>query len=191
MGKAVRPIKGSFFQLGIAQRLDLKVRIPKQGGAFPILAQGEGTKLLCGVVLATKDAAIPELSRTAPVSAAALDNTQEMRLQAVEPLPDRKLDLTLPAALSGDMATYVWKVNGAAYPNRNSLDIKKDERVEIVFTNATSMAHPMHFHGHDFQVVDIDGEKLSGALRDTVVVPAGSKITVAFDAPDYGPSIAT
>jgi FtsP/CotA-like multicopper oxidase with cupredoxin domain len=43
------------------------------------------------------------------------------------------------------MATYVWKINGAAYPNRNSLDIKKDERVGIAFTNGTSMAHPHAF----------------------------------------------
>jgi FtsP/CotA-like multicopper oxidase with cupredoxin domain len=44
----------------------------------------------------------------------------------------------LPAELGGDMAAYVWKINGAAYPNRNSLDIREDERVGIVFTNATS-----------------------------------------------------
>ncbi len=33
-GKAVQPIKGNFFQLGVAQRLDLKVIIPKDGGAL-------------------------------------------------------------------------------------------------------------------------------------------------------------
>ena len=30
------------------------------------------------------------------------------------------------------MAAYVWKINDAAYPNRDSLDIKKDQRVGIV-----------------------------------------------------------
>ena len=185
-GKAVRPIKGNFFQLGTAQRLDLRVSIPKEGGAFPILAQGEGTKLLCGVVLITKGASVPPLSRTASASTAALDNTQERRLQAANPLPDRSVDRTLPAALSGDMATYVWKINGEAYPNRDSLDVRNGERVGIVFTNATSMGHPMHLHGHDFQVVEVDGEKLSGALRDTILVPPGSKITVAFDANNPG-----
>src|SRR5262249_59094904 len=78
-GKAVGPIKGNFFQLGVAQRLVLKVTIPKQGGAYPILAQGEGTKLLCGVVLMTKGASVPQLSRTASMSTVALDNTQEKR----------------------------------------------------------------------------------------------------------------
>jgi len=185
-GKGVQPIKGNFFQLGVAQRLDLKVTIPKEGGAYPILAQGEGTKLLCGVVLITKGATVPKLSRTASVSTAALDNTQEKRLRAVSPLSDRSIDRSLPAVLGGNMATYVWTINGAAYPNKNSLDIQSGQRVGIAFTNSTNMGHPMHLHGHDFQVVEIDGEKVSGALRDTLMVPPGSKMTVAFDADNAG-----
>jgi FtsP/CotA-like multicopper oxidase with cupredoxin domain len=185
-GKAVRPIKGNFFQLGVAQRIDLKVIISKDGGAYPILAQGEGTKLLCGVVLVTKGASVPKLSLTASVSTAALDNTQETKLRAVNPLSDRSINHTLPAALGGDMARYVWTINGAAYPNGNSLDIRSGERVGIAFTNSTSMGHPMHLHGHDFQVVEIDGEKVSGALRDTLMVPPRSKMTVAFDANNAG-----
>ena len=185
-GKAVQPIKGNFFQLGVAQRLDLKVTIPKEGGAFPILAQGEETKLMCGVVLATKGASAPKLSRTASFSTAALDNTQEKRLRTLSPLSDRSIDRTLPAALGGNMATYVWTINGAAYPNSNSLNINSGERVGLAFTNSTNMGHPMHLHGHDFQVVEIDGEKVSGALRDTLMVPPGSKMTVAFDADNAG-----
>lgn len=185
-GKAVQPIKGNFFQLGVAQRLDLKVTIPKEGGAYPILAQGEGTKLLCGVVLITKGATVPKLSRAAFVSTASLDNTQEKKLRAVSPLSDRSIDRTLPAALGGNMATYVWTINGAAYPNNNSLNIKGGERIGIEFTNSTNMGHPMHLHGHDFQVVKIDGEKVSGALRDTLMVPPGSKMTVVFDTDNAG-----
>ena len=185
-GKAVQPIKGNFFQLGVAQRLDLKVTIPKEGGAYPIVAQGEGTKLQCGVVLTTKGASIPKLSGTASISTASLDNTQEKKLRATSPLPDRSIDRTLPAALGGNMATYVWTINGAAYPNNNSLNIKGGERVGIEFTNSTNMGHPMHLHGHDFQVVEIDGEKVSGALRDTLMVPPRSKMTVAFDADNAG-----
>src|SRR5262245_2509174 len=35
-GKAVQPIKGNFFQLGVAQRIDLKITIPKAGGEYPM-----------------------------------------------------------------------------------------------------------------------------------------------------------
>jgi len=81
---------------------------------------------------------------------------------------------------------YVWTINDAAYPNRKSLDIRSGQRVGIAFTISTNMGHPMHLHGHDFQVVEIDGEKISGALRDTLMVPPGSKMTVAFDADNAG-----
>ena len=160
--------------------------IPSEGGAFPILAQGEGTKLLGGIVLRTKDATIPPLSRTAPKLTASLDNTQELQLRAGKSLGTRNPDRNLLAALGGEMKTYVWTINGAAYPNRNSLDVRIGERVEIDLTNGTSMAHPMHLHGHDFQVLKIDGEKILGALRDTVVVPPGSKITAGFDTDNAG-----
>jgi FtsP/CotA-like multicopper oxidase with cupredoxin domain len=43
-GKDILPLSGNFFQLGIAQRIDLLVKIPDQGGVFPLLAQGEGNQ---------------------------------------------------------------------------------------------------------------------------------------------------
>jgi hypothetical protein len=33
------------------------------------------------------------------------------------------------------------------------------------------MAHPMHLHGHAFQVVALNGAPLAGAMHDTVLVP--------------------
>ena len=185
-GKDVQPIEGNYFQLAIAQRIDLLVRIPREGGAFPILAQGEGTRMLSGVVLATKGAKIPRLAAEAGKLTAALDNTQEKLLRAVSPLKPRPVDRSLAAALGGKMSGYIWTINGKAYPNRDSLDIKEGERVEIVFTNNTMMGHPMHLHGHDFQVTEIDGEKISGALRDTVEIPPNSTIKIAFDANNPG-----
>jgi FtsP/CotA-like multicopper oxidase with cupredoxin domain len=44
----------------------------------------------------------------------------------------------------------------------------------------------MHLHGHHFQVVAINGRRFAGALRDTVLVPSGGSVTVAFDAANPG-----
>jgi FtsP/CotA-like multicopper oxidase with cupredoxin domain len=52
----------------------------------------------------------------------------------------------------------------------------------MTFMNPTMMMHPMHLHGHHFQVVAIGGRRFSGALRDTLIVPAHAPVTVAFDA---------
>ncbi|MDX3930254.1 MAG: multicopper oxidase domain-containing protein, partial [Shinella sp.] len=52
--------------------------------------------------------------------------------------------------------------------------------------NMSMMAHPMHLHGHHFQVVEINGEKLTGAVRDTVVLPPMTQVTIEFDAKNQG-----
>lgn len=185
-GKDIQPLAGTFFQLGIAQRIDLLVKIPDQGGVFPVLAQGEGTKQQCGVILATDGQAIPELPVDAPLATAGLDNTQEVRLTAKNPFPEKPVDRSLPCVLGGNMASYEWTINGLAYPNDKSLSVKEGERVEILMRNETAMSHPMHLHGHDFQVVEIDGKKLNGALRDTLVIPPKSASKVIFDANNPG-----
>ena len=185
-GQPVQPLRGNYFQLSIAQRLDLRVTIPQSGGAFPIIAQGEGTTLQCGVVLATDGANIAALPTSASMLTTALDNTQELLLRASAPLAAKKIDRSLPAVLSGTMQGYQWFINGNQYPNRNTLDVKLGERVEIVLINNTPMGHPMHLHDGAFQVVEINGKPISGAQRDTIEVPPHATIKIAFDADNIG-----
>ncbi len=52
----------------------------------------------------------------------------------------------------------------------------------MVFSNPTPMGHPMHLHGHEFQVVEIDGQPLSGPMRHTVLVPKVGRCQIAFNA---------
>jgi len=185
-GQPVQPLRGNYFQLSIAQRLDLRVTIPQSGGAFPIIAQGEGTTLQCGVVLATDGANIAALPTSASMLTTALDNTQELLLRASAPLATKKIDRSLPAVLSGTMQGYQWFINGNQYPNRKTLDVKLGERVEIVLINNTPMGHPMHLHDGAFQVVEINGKPISGAQRDTIEVPPHATIKIAFDADNIG-----
>ncbi len=67
-----------------------------------------------------------------------------------------------------------------------SLTAKRGERVEIAMRNMSMIPHPMHLHGHHFQVVAINGERFSGAVRDTVGVPHMAEVTIAFDADNPG-----
>jgi FtsP/CotA-like multicopper oxidase with cupredoxin domain len=48
------------------------------------------------------------------------------------------------------------------------------------------MAHPMHLHGHHFQIVALNGRAVAGAIRDTVLVPVNGAVTVAFEADNPG-----
>ena len=51
-----------------------------------------------------------------------------------------------------------------------------------MFHNMSMMAHPMHLHGHAFQVVGVGQTRIAGAVRDTVHVPPMGMVTVAVDA---------
>lgn len=78
-------------------------------------------------------------------------------------------------------------INNIAWSERlPPIILKSGERAELVITNRTMMSHPMHLHGHRFQVVEIDGVRLNGAVRDTVLVPPGRRVVVAFDADNPG-----
>ena len=181
-GEDIVPLPGTRFELGVAQRIDIRVRIPSGQGAYPIIAQAEGTDLLAGVVLVTAGAAVPALSARAPRPVGALTNGQESRLRSLRPLVGKPVDHRLSVTLGGDMAAYVWSLNGQVWPRITPLEVKGGERVELGFVNQTMMTHPMHLHGHVFQVTEVTGARLRGAKRDTVLVPPRQTVKVEFDA---------
>ena len=80
------------------------------------------------------------------------------------------------------MQPYVWTIDGKTWGEHLPISARSGDRVEIRFHNMSMMGHPMHLHGHHFQVVAINGRRFSGALRDTVYVPPMSMVTVALDA---------
>ena len=78
--------------------------------------------------------------------------------------------------LFGNMADYSWGIAG------DPIKVRKGDRVEIEMMNMSMMAHPMHLHGHHFQVTGIGGMPFNGAVRDTVLVPPMQTVRFAFDA---------
>jgi FtsP/CotA-like multicopper oxidase with cupredoxin domain len=64
--------------------------------------------------------------------------------------------------------------------------VKLGERVELTMMNMSMMTHPMHLHGHHFQVIGLNGRPMAGAVRDTVALPPMTSATIAFDAANPG-----
>jgi len=186
-GADSHPFSAQRFQLPLAERLDILVTLPKTEGVYPILAQVEGTNKQTGIILATPQAKIPTISETANTVAPALNNQQEMQLHALHPLVKKPVITSLPYILGGNMQEYVWTINNQVWPRITPLKIKNGDRVEMVFTNNTNMAHPMHFHGHVFQLTELNGKPLSnGPLRDTILVLPHQTDKIIFDADNPG-----
>jgi FtsP/CotA-like multicopper oxidase with cupredoxin domain len=186
-GHDALPIQGRRFPIATAQRLDILLDLPRGAEAFPILFVVEGEKRRTGVILAPPGASVGRVADMAPEASAPLGLTLEAQLRAAWPLTERKADRILPIELTGDMASYVWSINNVVWNEKTPpFEIAAGERVELVMTNRTMMSHPMHLHGHVFQVVEIDGRRFSGAMRDTVLVPPKARIVAAFDANNPG-----
>jgi FtsP/CotA-like multicopper oxidase with cupredoxin domain len=184
-GHPVRPVRGTRFPLAMAQRIDVLIDLPGNG-PYPIFAQVEGKRARTGVVLAASAAPVSRLAAKADEKAPPVDLSLEHRLEAVNPLVPRSPDVTHRVILAGAMAPYAWSMNGEYWPKVTPLMIAAGQRVAIEMLNHTMMPHPMHLHGHAFQVVAINGAPLTGAVRDTVLVPPMGSVTIAFDADNPG-----
>ncbi|MCB8874669.1 multicopper oxidase family protein [Acidisoma silvae] len=185
-GHAVRPVGGRRFPLATAQRLDILLDLPA-AGSFPIVAVLEGSDRQTGFILATPGASVGKVADKASKMTPPVDLSLERRLSAVTPLAARAADSRQTIVLSGAMQPYAWSLNMAAWPKVPPLMLTEGQRVEIDLINASTMAHPMHLHGHAFQVVGIGGKPVQGAVRDTVLVPPlGGQVRIAFDAGNPG-----
>ena len=190
-GMPIQPISGSLFPLAIAQRIDLRLRLPRDG-SFPILALRENAAEQTGIILATKGASVTKLPVTNSAPAGLLTLDMERQFIAAAPLAPRPIDRSFDLRLTGNMARYEWSINDIVFDVKSpatqaaQVTVKPGQRVALRFINDTGMSHPMHLHGHSFQVIDINGKSLNGALRDTVLVTPKSSVTVAFDANNPG-----
>jgi FtsP/CotA-like multicopper oxidase with cupredoxin domain len=186
-GFAIAPIRGRKFPVAVAQRLDIRLELPPGSGAYPVLAQLEGEREQTGIILVAGGASVSRIAGAADTPSPALTLDLERTLRAEKPLLERKADRVHTLNLTGEMAGYVWSINNVAWSKDvPPLQVAEGKRVELVFVNQTPMPHPMHLHGHEFQVVEIDGERFRGAMRDTILVTPGRRVVVAFDANNPG-----
>lgn len=178
-GSACAPVKAAAYPMAQGQRLDLVVQIPPQGGAFPIFAQVEAARMRTGIVLATAGAKLARLADMAEADSPHLDTRFDASLRAVNALPERAGRMAHVSL--GEEPGYRFTINGRVHGEDTPIAAKLGERLELMFTNPTMMMHPMHLHGHHFQVVDVGMGRFSGPRRDVVVVQPGGMVTVAVD----------
>ncbi|MEV0946842.1 multicopper oxidase family protein [Rhodococcus sp. NPDC049939] len=180
-GYPVEPVTGSSLLIGMGERFDVVVTLGD--GVFPIVAAAEGKQGQGFALIRTGAGQTPEPTirpaelDTQPIMGLHLRSREDVRLGRRE--PDRVHDLTLGMNMSG----YTWTINGDTFDEHTPLEVLEGQRVRLRFVNRTMMFHPMHLHGHTFQVVDDQGV---GARKDTTLVLPGQTVEVDFDATNPG-----
>ncbi|WP_297509404.1 copper resistance system multicopper oxidase [uncultured Caulobacter sp.] len=93
------------------------------------------------------------------------------------PVDPRPPGRTIEIHLTGNMERFMWAFDGEAFgPLKKPIALQRDERVRVVLINDSMMAHPIHLHGHFFEVVNGQDRP---PVKHTVNVAPGGK--VAFD----------
>lgn len=180
-GQDIVPLKTRQFPLAMGQRVDFRLPLPREGGAFPVLALREGGAQRTGIILATSGATVSKFADTGNAQGPILSQAIESGLTAVRPLAPKTVDRTYAVNLMGSMQGYEWGMQSSA-----DLSVRQGERVVVEMRNNSMMTHPMHLHGHHFQIVAVNGQEISGAVRDTVFLPPMTSIAFAFDAINPG-----
>jgi len=98
-------------------------------------------------------------------------------LVALEPNPDtRAPSRALEIRLTGNMERFIWGFDGRKFSDKpKPYAFRKDERVRITLVNDTMMTHPIHLHGHFFELVH--GPVGHMPRKHTVNVLPGGKVT--------------
>ncbi len=179
-GYPVVPQQTDSVILGMGERADAIVEVTS---SVPVVAAPEDKtghaqiNMRVGGAPSTVDAEAfaKALRNQAPLNTATLTPAPDVVLPAQEP------DTVVDVALAGPIGLYSWPINGKLYaePPEDGIPLVADRRVRMRFVNESMMYHPMHLHGHTFQVV-------GGPRKDTVLVPPLQTVEVDFQTDNPG-----
>lgn len=166
-GRPVERVQVDLLRLGMGERYDVEI-IADNPGTWALVGGSEAdgdyrllrTLRYDGVVAGEPSMEAPAKQRTLTYSdLVALPEEGTPRVQG--PV-QRVFRLRLSG---GMMGSPYWTINGERYPDTEVLTVGLGERVRLEYQNMSMMPHPMHLHGHFFEL-DVPGRP----RKDTVLV---------------------
>jgi FtsP/CotA-like multicopper oxidase with cupredoxin domain len=104
---------------------------------------------------------------------------------------DQKYNLEYTMYLNTEMknGNIAYTINDKTFPDTDALTVNEGDTVKVRLVNNSKGAdHPMHLHGHFFQVMSKNGKPVQGSpvFKDTINVRPGEEYVVAFEANNPG-----
>ena len=99
----------------------------------------------------------------------------------------RKPSRHMQIHLTGNMERYMWSFDGRKFNAVADQPIRfaYNERVRVKLVNDTMMAHPIHLHGHFFELVN-GADRMHQPQKHTVIVQPGDSATFDLTADEPG-----
>jgi|TARA_R100000501_G_scaffold10060_1_gene19814 CopA family copper-resistance protein len=101
-------------------------------------------------------------------------------LRARHANPKRPPERQMEIHLTGNMERYMWSFDGRKFTavSDDPIGFALNERVRVKLVNDTMMAHPIHLHGHFFELVNGAEDDRQPRKHTLIVQPGG---TATFD----------
>ncbi|NUP04060.1 MAG: multicopper oxidase family protein [Nonomuraea sp.] len=181
-GFPCKPVTVDTFVIGMGERYDFVVTL--EAGAFPLMAMAEGKSGRAFAVVRTThgarrpspDGKVPELQRQ-------MLKYQDLRARRRDRLRRPSRTVTVKLGLRMRAGGNEWLLNGRLASDPMRLRVDRGETIRIVLHNDTHMWHPMHLHGHTFQVRTDDR---GGPRKDTVNVMPYKRLEIDVHADNPG-----
>lgn len=180
-GYPVEPTTAQVLLVGMGERYDVTVTLGS--GVFPVVAEPLGKSGLARALIRTGAGSLPGPGYRPPQLDGSAVTVGDLRVAAGAALPRRDPDTTQDVVLSGSMTPYQWTINGATYAETTPLTISEGQSGRFRIVNHSMMSHPLHFHGHTFQLGPAGG---TGPRKDTLLLPAMAAATIDLAADNPG-----
>jgi multicopper oxidase len=181
-GYPVAPVRADALLIGMGERYDAEVTLGD--GVFPLTALAEGKNATALALVRTGFGEPPPPAVRPAELDGVLASYDALRAVPSARLAAQRPDVTYRLRLTGGMARYDWGINGQSFdmsrPGALQFLTAEGQRVRMIFANTTTMYHPMHIHGHTFQLGP------AGPRKDTVIVRPGQQVACDFDATNPG-----
>ncbi len=180
-GYPVQRVTVGALRIGMGERYDAIVTL--DDGVFPLVAQPAGKVGLARAIIRTGGGPVPEADYYPAELAGAPLTLGDLTAAGPALLSTRDPDSVQDLLLSGGMGAYAWTINGRTYDQTVPLTIRQGQAGRLRIVNHSMMSHPVHLHGHSFQLGPAGG---SGPRKDTVLLPPMARVDVDFDASNPG-----
>ena len=182
-GFPVVPQQADSVILGMGERVDATITV---NSSVPVIAAAERKDGYARLNLRVNGAPgnVNADQFVARLRSSTVLNTVGLAAAPQVQLAQRNPDQTIEMRLAGPVNGYNWTINSQLYnPPNDGVAVPKGQRVRIRYINQSKMFHPMHLHGHTFQVMGASGP---AARKDTVLVPPLATVNIDFDTDNPG-----
>ena len=171
------PVDVSSLKLAPGNRADIDITVPDEPGTYLINDMFIGSPQLLATISVASDAA----------AVASFEPPTNAGVPGWESASDAPIDHELVFETNKDSGEWEWTINGAAFPNYDSIELTEGEFTKIRLVNQTHPMHPIHLHGQFFKVLSRNGQPVDEPFfRDTVLLEMLDEVEIGLVPLDVG-----